>query len=689
MQLSIIIVNYNVQYFLEQCLLSVRRALESWQASTPPPSGGGWGEVFVVDNNSVDNSAAMVKEKFPEVKLIVNQQNTGFAVANNQAIRVSTGKYVLLLNPDTLVREDTFKKCLDFMEAHPDAGGLGVKMIDGSGKFLPESKRGFPTPFVAFCKTFGLSSLFPKSRRFNRYHLGYLDQDETHEVDVLAGAFMLMRRSVLDKIGLLDEAFFMYGEDIDLSYRIVLAGYKNYYFAGTTIIHYKGESTKKGSLNYVRTFYNAMIIFARKHFTGRQARLYIAMIYGAIYLRAGLTLVLNFFKKSALPLLDALLIAGGLQFLKFFWARYYYNDPGYYDPKFIYFNIPFYTLFWLGSVFFTGGYDERYNLRRLVRGLLIGTVLLSAIYGYLPLAYRPSRAILLLGAVWAIGSTVALRTAIHFFRTKNFDVGGSRPENLVIVGSAEESERVRNLLGQAQVRKNFIGTVLPVLSHQSSVLSSQSTFANRQLPVTNHDYLADLTRLDEVAQIYKVDEIIFCSKDISSDDIMQWMTRLGPAIDYKIVPRESLSIIGSSSKNTSGELYTIEIRYQIATPMARRNKRVFDLLLASGLLPLSIIFLLLVKNKWGFLKNIVQVFIGKKSWVGYAGEDWCSAVGSQQLLPRIREGVLNPLDAIGRRELDEATIQRLNFLYAKDYDGWRDWEIFWNGLRELGRQTAR
>ena len=190
MHLSIIIVNYNVQYFLEQALLSVRKAAEGIAA-----------EVFVVDNNSVDNSAAMVREKFPEVKLIVNTRNTGFAVANNQAIRESTGKYVLLLNPDTVVREDTFSRCLDFMDAHPGAGALGVKMIDGSGKFLPESKRGFPTPFVAFAKTFGLSAFFPKSKLFNRYHLGYLDENETHEVDVLAGAFMLMRREALDKAG--------------------------------------------------------------------------------------------------------------------------------------------------------------------------------------------------------------------------------------------------------------------------------------------------------------------------------------------------------------------------------------------------------------------------------------------------------------------------------------------------------
>jgi len=233
MKLSVIIVNYNVKYFLEQALLSVQKACRNIEA-----------EVFVVDNNSVDDSVQMVKAKFPKVNLIVNNNNPGFSIANNQAIQKSKGEYVLLLNPDTVVEEDTFIKCLDFMDEHPKAGGLGVKMIDGSGNFLPESKRGFPSPKVAFFKTFGLSSIFPKSKVFNHYHLGYLDKNETNEVEVLAGAFMFLRKSVLDEIGLLDEAFFMYGEDIDLSYRIIQAGYKNYYFADTTIIHYKGESTK-------------------------------------------------------------------------------------------------------------------------------------------------------------------------------------------------------------------------------------------------------------------------------------------------------------------------------------------------------------------------------------------------------------------------------------------------------------
>ena len=202
-------------------------------------------EVFVVDNNSVDGSVEMVQDRFPWVMLIANKENTGFSVANNQAIKESKGEYVLLLNPDTLVEADTFEKTVGFMDAHREAGGLGVRMVDGKGDFLPESKRSLPTPEVAFYKIFGLSSFFPKSKRFGKYHLGFLDEKNTHEVEVLSGAFMMMRKKTLDEVGLLDETFFMYGEDIDLSYRIIKGGYKNYYFPEARIIHYKGESTKK------------------------------------------------------------------------------------------------------------------------------------------------------------------------------------------------------------------------------------------------------------------------------------------------------------------------------------------------------------------------------------------------------------------------------------------------------------
>ena len=253
MQLSVIIVNYNVKHFLEQCLYSVLKASKNLDT-----------EIFVVDNDSADGSTQLVKEKFPGVNLIENNTNLGFSKANNQAVKKAKGRYILLLNPDTVVEEDTFEKIIGFMDSNPDAGGLGVKMIDGKGNFLPESKRGLPTPWVAFYKMFGLSKIFPGSKKFGKYHLTYLNENEIAEIEVISGAFFMIRRSVLEMTGLLDENFFMYGEDIDLSYRITQAGYKNYYYPETTIIHYKGESTKKGSLNYVKVFLYSHDQFVKK-----------------------------------------------------------------------------------------------------------------------------------------------------------------------------------------------------------------------------------------------------------------------------------------------------------------------------------------------------------------------------------------------------------------------------------------
>jgi GT2 family glycosyltransferase len=647
MKLSVIIVNYNVRYFLEQALLSVRKAAQGLDC-----------EVWVVDNNSVDDSVAMVAEKFPEVQLIVNKDNPGFAIANNQAIRASEGKYVLLLNPDTIVKEDTFVRCLAFMDEHPKAGALGVRMIDGTGKFLPESKRGFPTPWVAFAKTFGLSRLFPRSPFFNGYHLGYLAEDQTHPVDVLSGAFMLLRRSVLEEVGLLDEAFFMYGEDIDLSYRIIQAGYQNYYFADTSIIHYKGESTKKGSLNYVRAFYKAMIIFAHKHFQGNQARGFILMLQMGIYVRALMTLLGNFFRRAYLPLFDATLIFGGLLFLKDFWAGYHFRDPDYYDPTVVYFNFPLYTFIWVISIYFSGGYDRSAGIRHLIRGIFLGTILLAAIYGFLDMSYRSSRALIILGTAWTLLGTVALRLVLHFFRYGNFRLDRQSPPRLIVVGSIPESRRVQQLLQQVGVQKNLIGTIAPAAEADADPA-----------------YLSNLFQLDEVVHIYKVEEIIFCSKDIPAERIMHWMTRLGPEIAYKTVPEEGMSIIGSQSKNTAGELYTVNINFAIDQPANRRKKRLLDLgLCVTALLAGPVLFLISRSKTLHLLKKWWGLFTGSMTWVAYASN------GNSPSLPALPPGLFSPADALRFVPTDDKTLDRLNFFYAKDYRPATDLEIVWKAF---------
>jgi len=252
--LSIIIVNYNVKLLLESCLHSVAKAIENLEA-----------EVVIVDNASSDNSINYLQPIFPQFNFISNMVNEGFAKANNRALAIAKGEFILFLNPDTTVPQNCFEKCITFMKAHGEAGALGVKMLNGEGKFLKESKRGFPSPMVAFWKLTGITGMLPRSPLFSKYYLGHLDENMDHEADVLSGAFMMVKKEVLQKTGGFDERFFMYAEDIDLSFRINQAGYKNYYFAGTSIIHYKGASTKK-DFKYVKQFYKAMSQFVKKYY---------------------------------------------------------------------------------------------------------------------------------------------------------------------------------------------------------------------------------------------------------------------------------------------------------------------------------------------------------------------------------------------------------------------------------------
>ncbi len=287
MQLSIIIVNYNVQCFLEQCIISVIAACKNIEA-----------EIIVVDNNSTDGSNLFFNNRFKAVQFIWLKRNLGFAKANNIGLATARGSTILFLNPDTIVAEDCFEQCLTFFHSKDKAGALGIKMIDGSGFFLKESKRGFPSLFTSFCKLSGLTALFPSSPLFANYYLGHLPENQNHSVAVLSGAFMMVGKKVLDKLGGFDETFFMYAEDIDLSYRIQKAGYLNYYFAESTILHFKGESTKKETLQYINTFYGAMILFVKKHhglFIGSMYTVVIQAVIAIKSIRAGAN---RLFKKS-------------------------------------------------------------------------------------------------------------------------------------------------------------------------------------------------------------------------------------------------------------------------------------------------------------------------------------------------------------------------------------------------------
>ena len=634
MQLSIVIVNYNVKFFLEQCLVSVLEASKNIDT-----------EIWVVDNNSVDGSVAMVREKFPQVHLIANNDNPGFSRANNQALRQVTGEYVLLLNPDTLVEKDTFEKCISFMEEHPDCGGLGVKMINGEGQYLPESKRGFPTPEVAFYKISGLIKLFPKSPKIARYYMGHLSENDTNEIEILPGAYLMIRKTVMDKIGLLDETFFMYGEDIDFSYRILLGGYKNYYLPSARIIHYKGESTKKGSMNYVYTFYNAMVIFAQKHLSQSNAKIYTLFIKIAIWLRASISFLKRLGSNAIIPLLDFVLIFIGFCGIKNIWATMKANNINYYPEEYTHFVIPIYVLIWLFCIFICGGYRKPVKLAHIAKGLAVGTCALLVFYSLLDETQRYSRALILLGSIWAIISVVGLRGILHALHLRNYEFLPNKRKAYLVVGDYEETSRVANLFHQMGLEPGFVG------------------FVNANTNDENKHFIGNINQLKDLIHFYKIDEIIFCAKNITTEKIISLMANLQSTnVEYKIAPQESQFIIGSNSIHSTEDLYTVTIT-PLSSAENKQNKRIFDATMAAIILVISPILFLFQRHKKTFFAHCLAVLVGKYSWVGYCNEN--KNEQNNNSLPRIKKGIFSPKDIAKTTSI--ANNEHINWMYARNY----------------------
>ena len=643
-QLSIVIVNYNVKHFLEQVLYSVESASQNLDVET-----------WVVDNNSVDGSMEMVESKFPWVKTIINKENLGFSKANNQAILKSKSRYILLLNPDTVLQEDTLAKCIDYMDKNSDVGGLGVRMIDGKGCFLPESKRGLPTPKAAFYKMSGLAALFPKSREFGRYHMKYLSEWETNEVDVLAGAFMMLRNDVLAEIGLLDEQFFMYGEDIDLSYRITLAGYKNIYFPETTIIHYKGESTKKKSVNYVKVFYNAMVLFAQKHYSAQRAGRFAFWIHLAIYLRAALALVWRGASKIWVPFMDFLIVYLGYFGIARYWEAYHKFVPNFYPIDYYLFHVPAYVFIAVIAIFISGGYDKPFRAYRVFRGAVAGTLMLFAVYAFLPKDLQFSRAILALGSAWGIGGTLLLRWIYERLKLGDVEMTQKQQKRLVLVAGNEESKRIVDLLNQSEVSHQLLGSVYPKESNKEG-------------------FIGHIGQLNEIVEIYGANTLIFSSKDVSNSRIIEAMSDFADQnIQLKIAPNKGEFIIGSNSKNDPGELFTLEVQYALSESYNKRRKRIFDILVSIGFIGfLPIGFFMMFQKNWRTIyKNCFKVLLGSKTWVSYEG------LNSAEFLPKLKKGVIQASGAW----TDTTFEADVNYVYAKEYEVNKDLHILVEFLR--------
>lgn len=531
MKISVIIVNYNVKHFLEQCLISVYRGLTGIES-----------EIIVVDNNSNDGSTAMINQKFPGVILIKNTSNRGFGAANNQGLKIAKGENILFLNPDTVVQETTISECLAFMDKHPEAGAAGVKMIDGRGRFLPESKRGLPTPLTSFYRISGLNRIFPRSEKINRYYMGQFPENDMQEIEVLTGAFFLTRRNVLQVTGYFDESFFMYGEDIDLSYRILKKGYKIYYLPGPSIIHYKGESTARGTLNYILHFYKAMIIFNSKHFAGKSIRLFSWMINMAIFLRATVSYLKSITKSLILPAVDFLVFYLSYIFVSGFWESYYFNGEAQYPDILKKTILPFYVLVWVISIALFKGYKKPLHISKGIKGILAGTVFILVIYALLPLELRFSRALIILGLLMSLIDLLLIRLTGSLTGIIKIRGLGNTERKVVVVSSPAEYKKIRQLIDKAAVPYNLYGRVNP------SGTESQ------------HDSLGKLKDIREIIRINNIDEIIFSSSDLSAGEIIELMKILsGSSIIKKIARTDSDYLIGSNSKIMPGEINSIKM----------------------------------------------------------------------------------------------------------------------------------
>lgn len=635
MQLSIIIVNYNVKYFLEQCLCSVQQAMATIEA-----------EVIVVDNCSVDNSVDYLQQQFPFVQFIKNETNVGFGKANNIGASVAKGNYLLFLNPDTLVPEDCFTKCIRFFETHTNCGALGIKMLDGSGSFLPESKRAFPTPFTAFFKLIGAASLLPTSAIFNKYALGNLDANKNHEVDVLAGAFMLIKKNIFQASKGFDENFFMYGEDVDLSYRIQKMGYKNFYFSESCIIHFKGESTKRGSLNYVKMFYEAMSIFVSKHYHTTTATLFSTSIKIAIWIRALISLFIAFITHWGIVLLDALITYSCFVLVQKNWVIFV-RDGKHFPDWLVTISIPSYSFVFLLAATLFGLYDNLYKPAKVIIASLVALIIILAVYSLMPENYRFSRGVIITSTIVTGLSITLLRLLLIWLQWIKPTEETNKIKQTVIVGSLQDYQLVVNLLQQAELQERILGRVDCAINNETTIGTIQ------QLPL--------------LIKKLRIKEIIFAvGKEVSYKDAITYIQQLPKSICFKFMGNHTHSIISSDNKTTTGETLTAEGFYQINIPYQKRIKRLIDVAFALFFLLTMPIHFIFCSDKKLFLIRTVLVLIGKKTWVGY--------ILSPQKLPIIKPSILvhTPIAITTKQKMQPDALFQLDMLYVKYYDWWQD-----------------
>lgn len=627
MEISVVLVNYKVPYYLNLALRSLEAAIrffefkyqEKYVRVISQQIGDAYRspliEVWVVDNDSKDEASAQIPIQFPWINWIQNETNEGFAKANNIALRKSHGKYFVLQNPDTVIAEDTLWLCWCQMELSPQVGGMGVRMIDGNGRFLLESKRGIPTPEAAFYKLSGLARLFPRHPRISAYHQGHLHPNENHRIPILAGAYMWVRRTVAEQIGLLDEGYFMYGEDIDWSYRIDLAGYHNFYFSGTTILHFKGESTSKDSLRYVRLFYGAMARFANQYYGSIRSGWFGILLQAGIIGRAFISILKRLSRWAFHPFLDFFAFLISMHSLTQLWENHIKpGNGGSYPMEFTVYVIPLYVSSWVVGLIYYGAYERPYRFANVLMGILAGSVGIAVVYGFLPMEWRFSRGLIVTGALVCAFFSLMLKGVIQSFLLGNRWFGdGEEATRLIGIGRNNGWEVVKNSfvknrfwLGHLESKRN------------SEIMNSTDLIQGRSLGLDStidSMCIGSFNNIQDVLKIFPVGTLVYDLQNLCFKDVINVINVQGPEVkEHLFWIQEENILIGSGNviHLKQKEFYWVDM----LSKFQKIKHRASDLFWALAATILINFGFWKVNPSFRKENYLIEIWLGKRNWIG-------------------------------------------------------------------------
>lgn len=652
MQLSIIIVNYNVKEFLANLFDTLYKALEGIES-----------EIIVVDNDSRDGSQEYIKQNHPSVKLLEMRENLGFSKANNVGLKIAKGKYLLLLNPDTLVREDTFKTMMEAMDKDDSIGMAGCKILNPDGTLQLACRRSFPSPWVSFCRITGLSSLFPNSKLFARYNLTYLNEDESYEVDAISGSFMMLKREVYERIGGLDESYFMYGEDLDWCFRVQKSGYKVYYIHSTQIIHYKGESTKRSSIDETRHFYNAMHLFVKKNLSGSflvKLMLRLAIILREVFAYASLR------RTILLAVLMDIFVYNSALYIAEHTYSFFKNFRGFPDFALgIVYTVPVAIHIFSSALFRVYRRDRIPVLPVIFATMLSFLLLATTTFFFKDFAY--SRGLLLLAYALIFSTLVVWRAVLKLFAGVGNETLRPTIRTLIVGETAEADKLVSRLSGKYPLYHTVVGIVTPEQTVSGTLV--------RQVPV-----LGPVSAIAKVIRENRISEIIFCPQGMSYNLIMSIISNTSKNnLEFRIAGGKLDFLVGKHSVSLTEDVPLIEISYNITLPVNKAVKSLFDFLVSLILLilmmPLVYVFTKVTgkgQKLFGMLKHIPKVLGGRMSLVGPKSASYIEGL-------YVGKPGITGLWFIEEPE-DENT---LAVYYAKNQNIWLDMDILGKTLAKL------